>query len=685
MIITGTDLQQYVDSRNLEFTGISREEYQQTKALPEGNYQICFTAFDFARPDVPVSESACSFFWLAKSEPPLINLPPCGTALPFQNPQQIIFSWLPRNTSSPSSVASTEYEFSLYEIRPAGRNPNDIVLSTQPVYRVTTALTQILYGPAEPVLLQNMTYVWRVRAVDTGGTDAFRNNGYSEICTFTYGGEGNTVQLVPIDGLQAEGETERSAKAWWTPQPEADGYQAHYKKKGSGHKWFTSQTEEDTLSFFELEPDTEYELRVQPVAGASYGPYSDIKQFKTLPRRVYQCGEEAPPVPEPGPPIPFVTAGMIIDVQGIEMTIREVSGPAGEGLYSGKGEVSIPYFGGAVFNVAFNQLYINDKRAAASGRIDFITKKVDEWIEDELERQRKEKLAAQQQDNRDQWKGTDFHDKVFYYDGIAIDSMYVNGDGEVVMKDEDGKLYINKDIPVILADAPEKAIIIEDKNGDQWVVQAGGKVTKVQGGGLSPTMDVIVSQEALDVIAKALTGLSVKYNKDLMNEISKEAEIKKELLDAYVHEQNNAIFGSSQNDDGSLPGEEETRLNEEDTWFSPRVPEMPLEEVDDEISGVDEQLSVLSNAYYKKLREFKTGAVIGLFAQPANISESGKMIAPGLKIDNKTVAQFIEQQKAQQTAEKEIVDRVMLGIEDLLDVLFKESVSLENIKFKRED
>src|SRR5687767_5307650 len=41
-IISGIDLQPYVDSRNLDFIGISREEYERTKALPEGNYQICF-------------------------------------------------------------------------------------------------------------------------------------------------------------------------------------------------------------------------------------------------------------------------------------------------------------------------------------------------------------------------------------------------------------------------------------------------------------------------------------------------------------------------------------------------------------------------------------------------------------------------------------------------------------------
>ncbi len=182
-IISGADLAPYLDSRNIDFVGYNRDQYERTKSLPEGSFQIMFTAYDYRRQDVQVSNQGNSFYYLAKSEPPLVNFPACGTTIPARTPQQIIFSWLPRNTASPNSASKTLYEFALYETRPAGRNPNDVVLSTQPVFKTTTELSQLIYGPAEPLLLENIRYVWRVRATDENGRDAFRNNGYSEVCT----------------------------------------------------------------------------------------------------------------------------------------------------------------------------------------------------------------------------------------------------------------------------------------------------------------------------------------------------------------------------------------------------------------------------------------------------------------------------------------------------------------------
>jgi TANFOR domain-containing protein len=42
-VITGAELAPYLDSRNLNFTGYSREQYEKTRSLPEGNYSLCFT------------------------------------------------------------------------------------------------------------------------------------------------------------------------------------------------------------------------------------------------------------------------------------------------------------------------------------------------------------------------------------------------------------------------------------------------------------------------------------------------------------------------------------------------------------------------------------------------------------------------------------------------------------------
>jgi hypothetical protein len=204
MIISGAELAPCLDSRNIDFVGYDRNQYEKTKSLPEGQYRISFTAYDYYRQDVQVSAEGNAFYYLAKNEPPLVNFPACGTRISMKTPQQIMFSWMPRNTSSPNSALDTEYEFSLYETRPPGLNPNDVVLTSRPVFRTRTNLTQLIYGPGEPMLLQDMTYVWRVQAIDINGKDAFRNNGYSEVCTFYYGGTDVNFEIGVVKDLQGK-------------------------------------------------------------------------------------------------------------------------------------------------------------------------------------------------------------------------------------------------------------------------------------------------------------------------------------------------------------------------------------------------------------------------------------------------------------------------------------------------
>ncbi|MFN7334548.1 MAG: fibronectin type III domain-containing protein [Cyclobacteriaceae bacterium] len=314
-IISGPDLAGYLDSRNIDFVGYSREQYERTRALPEGSYRIIFTAFDYRRQDVQVSNEGSSFYYLAKNEPPLINFPPCGTRLPTRNPYQIVFSWMPRNTASPNSAAETQYEFSLYETRPPGRNPNDVVLTTPPIYRAVTDFPQLVYGPAEPLLFEGMQYVWRVQAQDKNGRDAFRNNGSTEVCTFTYGGTDISFEVGMLKGLQAQGETERRARIWWEAG-DYESYRIEYKKTGQGFEWFRSDVKAQAngvpnleIKLFDLEPDTEYETRAQGMKAGVFGPYTDVIKFRTTPLRVAQCGQPTVLPTGTGKPIPFLTSG----------------------------------------------------------------------------------------------------------------------------------------------------------------------------------------------------------------------------------------------------------------------------------------------------------------------------------------------------------------------------------------
>lgn len=662
MIISGADLQPYLDSYNIEFTGYSRQEYEHTKALPEGSYQICFTAYDYRRPDVPVSDlQNCSFFWLAKSEPPLINFPACGTGVALKDPQQIVFSWLPRNTTSPQSSAETEYELALYEMRPEGRNPNDVVLSSQPIYRTVTGMTEFSFGPAEPILIQNLSYAWRVRAIDKNGRDQFRNNGYSEVCTFIYG-IANAVDWQPIKELSAEGESESRGKVWWETQ-QVDGYKVHYKKVGSSYQWFSSEIDKPEALLFDLEADTRYEARVQPRMGAAYGPYSDIKEFRTRSPRTFECGQAPDNALTEDKPLLFATVGMTIDVHGIIMTIKDVNAPNADGIYNGLGEVSIPYFGGAAFHVTFNDLHINEKRIATQGRIDFLTRGVEAMIEEQLADQKIREREEHQERNREAWAGTDFYDKIFYYDEVVIKSMQVDGEGNLMIEDENGHTYVNKDIKSILADAPEKAVIIEDKNGDQWVVQKDGKITRVPAGGLSPDMNVRVSEEALDYVKRALQELHTEYSGENFAGIQRELDQRKAALDDHIKGYNATILGniSSPSMSTSPPSTQGDMTSNGSLFFDFEEVESP--------DATDDEFKDLSLAKNQKERERNRGAILSLLGNDENVEEAKKLVAPELEIESRTVSQYLEKEKQENTSEEKILTAVKDAVVRLIDTL----------------
>ena len=44
--ISGSDLAELLNTNNLDFSGISIQQYEEKKALPEGFYNICFIAYD---------------------------------------------------------------------------------------------------------------------------------------------------------------------------------------------------------------------------------------------------------------------------------------------------------------------------------------------------------------------------------------------------------------------------------------------------------------------------------------------------------------------------------------------------------------------------------------------------------------------------------------------------------------
>ena len=666
-VISGGELAPYLDSRNIDFVGYSKEQYERTKALPEGSYQIMFTAYDYRRQDVQVSNAGGTFYYLAKSEPPLINYPACGSKVLMRTPQQIVFSWLSRNTSSPNSATDTEYQLELFETRPAGRNPNDIALSTQPVFKTLLSTTQYVYTPADPLLLENMTYVWRVRAIDRNGKDAFRNNGYSEVCTFVYGSTDPDMSIGIVKNLQAQSDSERKGRIWWDTG-DFDSYRVHYRKTGEGYEWFTANITKDELTqagktngevkLFDLEPDTEYETRVQGKKGGYFGGYTDIVKFRTQPHKVAQCGDNsAIPYGDMTKPLNTVIRNTIVQLDDMEMVLLDVT-PLGGGWYKGIAKTAIPYFGGANFALQFDRLFIDENRVAGYGRVNYISKGIAEMlVQQSINAEVKAKEQIQKK-NREEWKGTVFYDKIIAYDNIAIDTITAEGIGYLDITDSKGNVTTNAEVAQILLASPDQAVIIQDKNGDQFVVQKDGdktKITKVPGGGLLATGSVAISDESINVIKEALRALRKEYDDGKIRSLGKDLEEQTEGLDKYVQ--------NKQKQYSSTPSSDDVEIISSELELSAQA-----------ASGSNAEFDRISASFKQAEVLYNRAIVIKWLSRDFDTKDAFIAIAQGLTINGQNADKYIQEQKQKGKANDALVAEIKQSIVDYITVVLVEKM-----------
>lgn len=489
-VLGADELGTYLDPRNLLFNGITRQQYEQRAALPEGFYKFSFRVLDYRRKDVQLSREATANAWFVLNDPPRLNTPVCGTTLPLRDPQNIFFQWLPMGAASPNSALTTEYEFTLVEIRPPGRNPNDAINVGLPLFQFTTQQTSLVYGILEPALIPGQEYAFRVRAKDTNGKDLFKNQGYSEVCTFKFG----EVQAVPPpEGLNIYPESERRAKVTWYQMLEADRYRVEYRKKlttpeEANRAWFTKETLEDNTVLNDLEAETEYELRVANVVKNINSRYTETKTFRTLPVRVFACGQQVDNItPANQKPLisPFI--GQLWKIGQFEMEVMQVRGS--NGTYSGLGAVIVPYLGFRVYGT-FTDIKVNENREVIVGTVVGLSEGVEAF------KKRFEKEVPQVQiGDPTATAGTN---QPVLFDGVDektdkdLDSVYVDSKGTIVVVDSEGGQEEIKP-------TKGKGTRITDKNGDQWIVDKDGKVSKVPSTAISnapPTTTLTSASQA---------------------------------------------------------------------------------------------------------------------------------------------------------------------------------------------
>ncbi len=371
--LTNVDLKPYFSLRNLN--GITPQQYN--KPFPEGLYRFCFEIYE-AFSDRIISRKSCAVAYLVLNDPPFLNLPNRAEQITVKEPQNIIFQWTPRHLNA-TNVA---YEFTLAEIWDTQMDPQAAFLASRPLYQTETFANTLLYGPAEPALLPDKLYGWRVRALVSDGiseTSVFKNNGYSEVYHFTYADNCKEPAYV-----LAESKSPVSQKILWQADDHIR-YNVQYRNKAAKNSvWFDIGTVNEFASIYNLEPATSYEFRVggQCLENGSF-TYSQIYEFTTsIPgddTATYSCGITPEIVITNRKPLEALVVNDVFTAGDFPVTVKFVgrantnaSGVgqpvlASTGNYSGWGFITVPYLENTKIKVSFDNIQINSDYQLTEG------------------------------------------------------------------------------------------------------------------------------------------------------------------------------------------------------------------------------------------------------------------------------------------------------------------------------
>ncbi|WP_158837573.1 fibronectin type III domain-containing protein [Polaribacter sp. L3A8] len=355
--LSNLDLSAYFQLQNL--VGISPQQYN--NPLPDGTYSFCWEVYDFlTNQQIANPNTGCTSTFLILNDPPILNLPNNGDQLSDIDPMNIIFQWTPRHINA----TNVSYEFELRELWDNQMDPQAAFLASPNYYTETTNATTLLYNISKPTLLPGKKYAWRVRAKSTTGlseNSVFRNNGYSEIHYFSY-----TNVCYPPSFVLAEPLNSGSVKITWQTSTEHKKYHLQYKRSDvPDAEWFEIFSYNNQAQISNLQDGVTYDFRVGGTCNElvdfnqAYS-YSTINQFTTptLDESItYSCG--IVPVIEVTNSTPLGNIGVneTFTAGDFPVTIKVIEG--GNGNFTGKGFIVVPYLADTKIAVEFSGIKIN--------------------------------------------------------------------------------------------------------------------------------------------------------------------------------------------------------------------------------------------------------------------------------------------------------------------------------------
>ena len=368
--LSQSDLAPYFKPENLQ--GLSMQQYAQP--LPDGVYSFCWRVRD-VQSGKWLSGSQCATIYLMLNDPPQLNLPTDNERVAVGNFPNIIFSWTPRHLNA----TNVTYEFELCELLDPSLDPRFAFEVSRKVLKESDLrMTTLLYDLSKPNLIPGHRYGWRVRAVSTAGlvqNSVFKNDGYSEVHSFVYASDCKAPW-----GLVVTEESPARIRLQWQGDSAHRQYHIQYRKANVvGAEWFDTNTKGTEAYLTDLEGGETYEARVGascelPKYGTkpsyTYGAITrfEVKKSPTAADNGINCGAAPEIKITDRKPLASLVVNETFTANDFTVKVLEVSG--GNGIFTGKGYIEVPFLANAKLAVSFNNVQINSSHQLIGGVVE---------------------------------------------------------------------------------------------------------------------------------------------------------------------------------------------------------------------------------------------------------------------------------------------------------------------------